>query len=110
MINDRPSAIHRQHIEGAELDFFIVLAGMKRVPVGIAINTQDDSLAIDDELLLSVFQSRFSNPGEAFCPIIAAPRDQPHTIAAALDAKPVPVIFYLVVPLRAGGNLGASNG
>jgi len=33
-----------------------VFAGMQRVEIGDAIDAKDDSLAIDDELLVAVFQ------------------------------------------------------
>jgi hypothetical protein len=52
----------------AELHLFIVLAGMQRVPVGIAINAQDDGFAINHKMLLPVLQGSFSNPWEAVCP------------------------------------------
>jgi len=47
--------VHCQHIEGAELHFVVVPAGMQCVEIGIAVNAQDYCLAIDDEMLLAVF-------------------------------------------------------
>ena len=44
-------AVDRQHIEGAELDGAVLLAGVQRVEIGDAVDAQDDGLAIDDELL-----------------------------------------------------------
>ena len=49
-------AVHRQHIEGAELHLFIVPAGVQCVEVAVAIDTQDDSLAIDHKMLDAVLQ------------------------------------------------------
>jgi hypothetical protein len=34
-------AVHGEHIEGAELDFLTVLAGMQRVEIGDAIDAQE---------------------------------------------------------------------
>jgi len=39
--------VHCQHIEGAELNFIVVLAGMQRVEIGDAIGAQDHRLAIE---------------------------------------------------------------
>jgi predicted membrane GTPase involved in stress response len=43
-------AVHGQHIESAELDFLVVLAGMQRIEIGDAINALDDRLAVDLKL------------------------------------------------------------
>jgi hypothetical protein len=43
---------------------------MQRVEIGVAVNAQDDSLVINDEMLLAVLQRRFDNPGEAFGPVV----------------------------------------
>jgi len=47
-------AVHRQHIEGAELHLFTVLAGMQRVEIGDAVYAKDDRLTVDHKLLLPV--------------------------------------------------------
>ena len=47
-------AVHREHIEGAELDFFVVPAGMQRVEIGDAVYAKDDRLTVDHKLLLPV--------------------------------------------------------
>jgi hypothetical protein len=78
---------------------------MQRVEIGIAVNAQDDRLAIDDEMLLSVLQCSFDNPGEALRPIVPAASNQPHPTALALHAQAITVVFDLVQPFRTGGNL-----
>jgi len=57
---------------------------MQRVEIGDAIEAKDDSLAIDDELLVAVLQSGFDDPGIALGPVVSAARDQPHAVAIAL--------------------------
>src|SRR6516165_9969564 len=83
---------------------------MKRIEIGNAVDAQDDSLAIDDELLLTVLQRRLHDPGISFCPTIAAACDQPYAVAIALNAETEAVLLDLVKPFRAGGNYGSSGG
>jgi len=45
-----------QHIEGAELNPFVVPAGMQRVEIGVSVNAQDDCLAVDHEMAGSIAQ------------------------------------------------------
>jgi hypothetical protein len=61
-----------------------MLARVKRVEVGIAVNAQDDGLTIDDEMLLSVLQGSFSDPGLALGPVISAASYQLHAIPVSL--------------------------
>ena len=82
-------------------------ARLQSVEIGVSIDAQDDSLAIDDELLLAVLQSGFNDPGETLCPIVSAARDQPNPIAVALNAQAVTIVLDLVEPFGAGGNLGS---
>ena len=42
---------HRLHVKGAELNLLIVLAGMQRVEIKAAIDTQNDGLTIEHKLL-----------------------------------------------------------
>lgn len=49
-----------------------MLAAVEGIEIRVSIDAQDDRLAIDDEMLLAVLQSGFDNPGEAFCPVVAA--------------------------------------
>ena len=109
--------VHRQHVEGAELDFVVLFARMQRAEIGHAVDTEDHGLAINDELAAAVLQRSLSDPREAFCPVIAAARDQPYPVAVALDAKAVSVKFSFVKPLRAcrhgftvGGQAGVEFG
>jgi hypothetical protein len=55
-------AIERQNVEGIELHLVIVLAGMRRVEIGDAVNAEDDGFAIDDELLVFVLQRGLNDP------------------------------------------------
>src|SRR6476659_5304234 len=47
------------------------------------------------------FQGGLDDPGISLGPIVSAARDQPHTIAVALDAQAIAVVFDLVKPVRA---------
>jgi hypothetical protein len=49
-----------------------MLTGMQRIEIRVSVNTKDDSLAIDDEMLLAVLPRGFDNPWEALCPIVSA--------------------------------------
>ena len=53
-------AVQRQHVERAELHFFIVLAGVQCVKIGDAVDAKDDGLAIDHEVRLVLFFSAAS--------------------------------------------------
>ena len=53
-------AIHCQHVEGAQLHFLIVLAGVQCVKIGDAVDAKDDGLAIDHEVRLVLFFSAAS--------------------------------------------------
>jgi hypothetical protein len=44
---------------------------MKRIEIGNAVDAKDDSLAIDDELLLPVLQRSLDNPRIAVRPVVA---------------------------------------
>jgi len=87
-----------------------LFAGVEGIEIGIAVNAQDDRLAIVDEMLLSVLQSGFNDPGETLCPIVSAASNQPYPIAIALHAQAVTIELDLVEPFRAGGNLGSGRG
>jgi hypothetical protein len=47
-------AIQRKHVEGAELNLLVVLARMQGVEIGDAIDTQDNSLAVNGKVLVAV--------------------------------------------------------
>jgi len=84
-------------------------ARMQRVEIGITVNAQDHSLAVDDKMLGPVLQCSFNDPGESLCPIVSASGNQPNPIAIALNAQPVAVVLDLVKPLWTGGDLYASG-
>jgi class 3 adenylate cyclase len=73
-------------------------------------DAENDRLAIDDELRLAVFERSFDNPRIALRPVEAVAGNQPHAIAAALDAQPITVILDLVEPVRGRWNFGAASG
>ena len=81
-----------------------MLAGVKRVKIGDAVDTEDDGLAVEDEPLLPVLERGLDNPEIALGPIVSAASDQPDAIAVALCAEAKAVLLDLVKPLRAGGN------
>ena len=62
----------------------IVPAGMQSVEIGVSIDTHDDCLAVDDEMLLTVLQRSLNDPREALRPVVPASGNQPHPIALAL--------------------------
>jgi hypothetical protein len=86
-----------------------MLARVQRVEVGDAVDAEDDSLAIDDELLDPVLERGLNYLRIAIGPVVPVARDEAHTIAVALDAQPVTVIFDLVEPVRGGWYLGAAS-
>jgi hypothetical protein len=47
---------------------------MQGVEIGVAVHTQDDCLAINDEMPLAVLQSGYNDPGKAFRPVVSAAR------------------------------------
>ena len=69
---------------------------MQGVEIGIAVNAQDDGLAIDDKMLLPVLQRRFNNPGVVLCPIVSTTSNQPHAIAVALHTQAIAVELDLM--------------
>ena len=70
---------------------------MQGIEVGDAIDAEHDRFAVDYELLVPVLQCRLDDPRVAVGSVIAAARNQPHTIAVALNAKAVVVILDLVI-------------
>jgi hypothetical protein len=75
-----------------------------------AVHTQDDCLAIDDELLLAVLQSGFNDPGEALRPIVPAASNQPHPIAIALNTQAVAIELDPREAIPDRKNLGSGSG
>ena len=80
---------------------------MQCAEVGDAIDTEHDSLAVNDELLMPVLKRRLDDPGIAIGPVVRASGNQ--AISVALQAEAVSVVLNLVQPVRAigdGGRLG----
>src|SRR5262252_4404908 len=77
-------SIHREHVEGAELHFIVVFAGMQRVEIGDPIDAEDHGFAVNHKLTDAVFQGGLTDPGEAPRPVIATAGDQPHAVAEVI--------------------------
>jgi len=95
-------AVHGQHVKGAKLNLGILLPGVQRAEIGDAVNAQNDSLAINHELLAAVLQRGLHDPGIAPGPVVAAASDQPYLIAIALQTDAEAVVFDLMKPILAG--------
>lgn len=93
------------YIERVELHLIILLSRVQGVEVGKTIDAKNDCLAIDHKLLLPVLQRGLDNPGIALDRVVAVAGDQLDTVAVALDAKSITIIFYFVDPIRSGGTL-----
>jgi hypothetical protein len=78
--------------------------------VAVYINAKNDSLAVNDEVLLSVFQRGLRNPGEALAPVITALGDQPDPIAVALYTQAVAVELDFMKPIWTARDLGSGGG
>src|SRR5690242_10248397 len=96
--------IHRQYIEGAKLDLAIVLAGVQRVEIRHAVDTENNGLAIKHKLLDAVSACRVSDPWVALGPIVSAASDQPDAISVTFNAEPIAVIFDFMKPLGTSRN------
>ena len=84
-----------------------MLAGVLGVEVGSAVDIQDHRLAVEHEPLLPDL-ARGVDEGSA-SPVVAAPRDQPHAVAVALQAA-VSVDLNFVQTVRAGRRAGRLGG
>ena len=87
-------AVHCQYIEGAELDFLAMPAGMQGIEIGDAVNAQDDGLAIEHKPPGAVLQGGFDDPWIALRPVVTAARKQ-------ADSVTVPVNPEAVDPMQA---------
>src|SRR6516165_8845232 len=81
-------------------------AGVQSVEIGDAIDTQHNDLSIEHELPDAVLQGGCGDPRIALRPIIAAPRNQAHSITVPLDADAEAVMFDFVKPLWSCRDLG----
>jgi hypothetical protein len=80
-------AVHRQHIECAELDFLAMPAGVQSVEIGDAIDTQHNGLSVDHKLIDAVLQGGLGDPRISLRPVIAATGYQADTIAVTLGSR-----------------------
>jgi hypothetical protein len=78
---------------------------MQRTEIGISVNAKDDCFAVNDELLLPIFQSGLDNPRIAFAPIVPALRDQAYPVAVAMNEQAMTVIFDLIYQSRPSGTV-----
>jgi hypothetical protein len=83
---------------------------MQGIEIRIAVNAQDDGLAVNHEMLLAVPQRSFNDPRISLGPIVSAASNQPHPIAVALNTQTVAVELDLVKPVGARGNLDSASG
>jgi hypothetical protein len=89
-----------------QLHFMVVLARVQGVEV---LDAEHHRLAVDHELPVPVFQSGFHDPRIAAGPVVAAARDQAHTLAITLKAQAIAVVFDLVQPVVAVSDDGRSG-
>ena len=59
---------------------------------------------------MPILQGGFSDPWVAFGPVVTTASNQSHAVAVPLHQQAEAIVLDLVVPLRAGWNLGASDG
>jgi hypothetical protein len=78
----------------------------QRIEVGDSVDTQDHGFAVEHETPLADFLGRLDDPRVSSGPVVAASGNQPHEVAAALDPKPVAVIFDFVKLVRGVGDAG----
>jgi hypothetical protein len=80
---------------------------MQGIEIRHTINAQNDRLAVDHKMALSVLQRGFDDPWIALRPVVAVPGKQPHPIAVAFQTQPIAVVFDFVEPIRGMRNLGS---
>jgi len=82
---------------------------MQGIEIRNAIDTKNNRLSIDDELLHAVLERRLDDPWIALRAIVPVAGDQAHAIAIALDPRPIAVVLDFAQPVRGMGNLGPSG-
>jgi hypothetical protein len=65
----------------------IVLAGMRRIEIGDAVDAEDDGLAIEHEPLLPDLARGLGDPGISLGPVIAATGDQAHAVVEGVPIR-----------------------
>lgn len=103
-------AIPGEHIEGIELDLIVLPTGMQSIEIGTAINSEDDGLAVNDEILLPVAEGGLDDPRITAGPVITVAGEQAHPITVALNDQAVAIVFDFVDPVRVRRDLGAAGG
>ena len=93
-------AAHSENVEGVELDFMVVLAGVQRVKVADDIHPKDHGLSIYHKPLLPVLQCGLSNPGMPPGPVGAVAREEAHAVVLPDKKQPVAVVLHLMNPVR----------
>ncbi len=83
----------------------LMLARMQRVEVCDTIDAQHHGFPVGHKLLVAVLECGFDDPRIALGPVVAAPRDQPETVAVPLQPDAVAVVFDLVEPAGADGTV-----
>jgi hypothetical protein len=80
------------------------------VEVGDAVNTEQDGLAIKDELLCSDAPGCLDDQRIAAGSVIAVTGEQADTINVPLHDQPEPVLLDLMYPIGVMGDLGPASG
>jgi hypothetical protein len=75
-----------------------------------AIDTEDDRLAVQYELLLPDLPCRLVDPRITVSPVVATSRDQAHTITIAFQPQPVAVVFHFAEAVGSIGDDGCFCG
>ncbi|WFU14382.1 hypothetical protein [Bradyrhizobium sp. CB3481] len=75
---------------------------MEAVEIGSPINTDQHSFAIDNEGADPVAQRGLNDQQKSITPIVAVAREQPHSLALALDDQAIAIMLDFVDPLGAG--------
>ena len=84
-------------------------ARMPGIEARDAVEGEQYSLAIDDELLAPVLGRGLDDPRIAVGPSVAAPRDQTDAIPVTLEAEALAVIFDFMQSDRAIGDGGCTS-
>ena len=74
---------------------------MQGIKIADAIIAQDDRFTVDRKLAGAFLQGGLSDPRIALRPVITAARDQPHAVAATLDADAKAIAVAPTIRLHA---------
>ena len=98
-------AVADQHVEGIELDFFIVLARVQADEVGSAVDAEQHSFTVNHKGALAVSQRGLDNEGKAVAPVVPIAGEQPNALAFTLNDQSIAVVLDFVKPFRPVRNL-----